>query len=50
MMRFLVLLFYVVYYYSVGGSARSLRSNHVPHLDVDDFSSIYFWIIIVNEV
>jgi hypothetical protein len=30
--------FYNLYYYSVGGSARSLRSNHVPHLDVDDFS------------
>jgi hypothetical protein len=41
MMRpYIILVFYVVYYYSVGGSARSLRSNHVPHLDVDDFSYI----------
>jgi hypothetical protein len=35
---YLILVLYVVYYYSVGGCARSLRSNHVPHLDVDDFS------------
>jgi hypothetical protein len=27
---YLILVLYVVYYYSVGGSARSLRSNHVP--------------------
>jgi hypothetical protein len=33
-------LFIVVYYYSVEGSARSFRSNHVPHLDGDDFSSM----------
>jgi hypothetical protein len=35
---YLILVLYVVYYYSVGGSARSHRSNHVRHLDVDDFS------------
>jgi hypothetical protein len=43
---YLILVLYVLYYYSVGGSARSLRSNHVPHLDVDDFSmmtKIEFW-------
>jgi hypothetical protein len=45
MMRpYFILVFYAVYYYSVGGSARSLRSNHVPHLDVDDFSYI-LWIL-----
>jgi hypothetical protein len=39
MMRpYFILVFYVVYYFSVGGSALSLRSKHVPHLDVDDFS------------
>jgi hypothetical protein len=40
MIHYFILVFYVVYYYSVRGSARSLRSNHVPraHLDVDDFS------------
>jgi hypothetical protein len=32
--------FYDLDYYSVGCSARSLRSNHVPQLVVDDFTSI----------
>jgi hypothetical protein len=32
--------FYNLDYYSVGCSARSLRSNHVPQLVVDDFTSI----------
>jgi hypothetical protein len=30
-------------YYSAGCSARSLRSNHVPQLVVDDFTSILKW-------
>jgi hypothetical protein len=33
--------FYDLDYYSVGCSARSLRSNHVPQLVVDDFTSIH---------
>jgi hypothetical protein len=33
----------IVYYYSVGGSACLIRSNHVLHIDVDDFTSILLW-------
>jgi hypothetical protein len=33
MRPYFILVFIVVYYYSVEGSARLFRSNHVPHLD-----------------
>jgi hypothetical protein len=39
--------FYNLDYYSVECSARSLRSNHVPQLVVDDFTSI---LIIICDI